>query len=63
MIKEFEEVRKEFEKLPKAKQKELSQKWLDEIKWQIRFQNSEDELLTLANEALEEYKRGGTEDL
>lgn len=63
MVKELELVIKEIEKLSEKDQRELGKNWLDEIKWQTSYKNSECELSMLANEALVEYKEGKTEDL
>ena len=63
MVKELELVIKEIQKLPEEAQRKLSEEWLSEIMWQVRFQNSETELSVLVNEALGEYKKGKTEDL
>jgi hypothetical protein len=63
MIKELESAIKELESLPEDTQRELSKNLLDEIRWQVKFQNSESELSLLANEALEEYKKGETKPL
>lgn len=63
MVKEFEDLKKELEKLPKAQQKELVDNWLDEIKWSSKFESSQNELEMLAKEASEEYKDGKTKDL
>ncbi|WP_420316755.1 hypothetical protein [Ekhidna sp.] len=63
MVKEFEDLKKELEKLPKAQQKEWVDNWLDEIKWSSKFESSQNELEMLAREASEEYRDGKTKDL
>ncbi|WP_425390101.1 hypothetical protein [Ekhidna sp.] len=56
MIKEFEDLKKELEKLPKAQQKEWVDNWLDEIKWSSKFESSQGELKSLAKEASKDYQ-------
>lgn len=63
MVKEFEDLKKELEKLPIVEQKEWVDNWLDEIRWSSKFESSQSELETLAKEASEEYKKGKTKDL
>jgi len=63
MVKEFEDLKKELEKLPEAKQKEWVENWLNEIKWSSRFESSQNELEVLAMEASEDYQsRNSTKD-
>ena len=57
---EFDDLKKELEKLPKAQQKEWVDNWLDEIKWSSKFESSQNELEMLAKEASEDYKPGNT---
>ncbi|GAB4240238.1 MAG: hypothetical protein Tsb0034_16630 [Ekhidna sp.] len=60
MVREFEDLKKELEKLPKAQQKEWVDNWLDEIKWSSKFESSQNELEMLAKEASGDYKPGNT---
>ncbi|MFK7953283.1 MAG: hypothetical protein AB8B73_10595 [Ekhidna sp.] len=62
MSKQFEIIKEELEKLPRERQEELTEKWLDEIKWAVKFETSPNELELLANEALAEYKTGKTKE-
>ena len=46
------------EHLPDSEQQALAQLILSEIEWENSFANSQGKLSSLANEALEEYKKG-----
>jgi hypothetical protein len=63
----LEKAFQEAEKLPESEQDTLA-KWLleemaSERRWDDAFSASPDRLKDLANEALEEYRRGRTEPL
>lgn len=60
------ELKKAIEKakqLPEKEQKQIAQLILDEMNWEITLNNSANQLDSLAQEALEEYKRGNTKTL
>lgn len=63
MVKALEKISVELQKLSKEKQSELTDSWMDEIQWQMQYENSQSELGNLVNEALEEYRTGKTEEL
>ncbi|MBX2967426.1 MAG: hypothetical protein KF845_14885 [Cyclobacteriaceae bacterium] len=63
MVSELRKAIKKAEKLPEDKQKALADIILDEIQWDISFQNSQDKLMFLAEEALVEYKAKKTKPL
>ncbi len=63
MVREFDKVMEEFQKLPAETQRVLSKEWLDEIKWTNRFVTSQDSIASLAKEALEEHSAGLTQDM
>ena len=63
MVAELKKALKEAEKLSKEKQRAMADLILDEIKWELSFQNSQSELSMLAEEALGEYKAKKTKPL
>jgi hypothetical protein len=62
MVKELEEVISTIEKLKDSEQREIAKMLHDEISWDKSLQNSQDKLSNLAEEALNEYKAGKTEE-
>lgn len=54
---------KKAEKLPEEKQKMIAEIILDEIQWDVSFQDSQQKLMVLAEEALVEYKTKKTKPL
>jgi hypothetical protein len=54
---------KKAEKLPEEKQKVIAEIILDEIQWDVSFQDSQQKLMVLAEEALVEYKAKITKPL
>ena len=54
---------KKAEKLPEEKQKVIAEIILDEIQWDVSFQDSQQKLMVLAEEALVEYKAKKTKPL
>jgi hypothetical protein len=56
MVTELKKVLKEVEKLPVKKQKAIAEIILDEIKWDLTFQNTQGKLSDLANEAILEHR-------
>jgi hypothetical protein len=63
MISELRKALKKAEKLPKEKQKVIAEIILDEIQWDVSFQDSQQKLMVLAEEALVEYKTKKTRPL
>lgn len=63
MVLELRRALKKAEKLPKEKQKAIAEIILDEIQWDLSFQNSKQKLALLAEEALVEYKAKKTKPL
>ena len=63
MVTELKKALKEAEKLSKEKQRAMADLIIDEIKWDLSFQNSQSELSQLAEEALDEYKAKRTKPL
>lgn len=63
MVSELKKALKKAEKLPKEKQKAIAEIILDEIQWDLAFQNSQEKLAFLAEEALIEYKSKRTKPL
>ena len=50
-------------KMPVAEQNAIAALLNDELNWKKSFENSENELLNLAKEAVVEYKKGKTRPL
>ena len=67
MTKLLEAAVKEISKLPENEQNELAQLILDELRdeklWDKSFSDSQELLSGLADEALDEHKKGKTKDL
>jgi len=63
MISELKDAIKKTEKLPEKDQKIIADLILDEINWDETITRSQDQLSILANEALQEYKKGNTKPL
>ena len=51
-----------IEKLPKQRQLEIAQLILDELQWDESFERSQNELSSLASDALKEYESGNVSD-
>ena len=52
----------QIEKLPESKQIEIAKLIQDELSWDATILQSQDQLTSLAKEALKEYKEGKTSD-
>jgi hypothetical protein len=63
MITELRKAIEKAERLPEADQKIIAELILDEIHWNAALNDSQPELNSLAQEALEEYKKGKTKPL
>jgi len=60
MTKLLEKAFEALNKLPENEQDNFAQLIIDDLKWDNSFTTSQDMLLSMANEALEEYKNGKT---
>jgi|DEB19_MinimDraft_2_1074335.scaffolds.fasta_scaffold264188_1 hypothetical protein len=58
MTKLLEKAFEELNKLPENEQDNFAQLIIEDLKWDNSFTTSQDVLLSMANEALEEYKTG-----
>ena len=58
MTKLLEKAFEALNKLPENEQDNFAQLIIDDLKWDNSFTTSQDMLLSMANEALEEYKNG-----
>lgn len=62
MVAELKEVISKVEQLQDEEQKQIAKLLEDEIQWATTFQNTQDQLSNLAQEALAEYKAGKTKN-
>lgn len=62
MIDQLKKAIHQIEKLPESKQIEIAKLIQDELSWDATILKSQDQLATLAKEALKEYKEGKTSD-
>lgn len=60
MTTKLQEALSQLDKLPSQVQDEMADMILDEITWQRTFDQSQNKLSNLAQEALSEYKSGKT---
>ena len=60
MIDQLKKAIHQIEKLPENKQIEIANLIQDELNWDATILQSQDELASLAKEALKEYKEGKT---
>ncbi len=60
MITELKEVISKVEQLHEEEQKQIAKLLEDEMKWDTTLQTTQDKLSILAEEALQEYKAGKT---
>jgi hypothetical protein len=63
MINELKKAIEKVERLSEADQKLIAGLILDEVNWNYTFAQSEPKLINLAEEALQEYKKGKTKPL
>jgi hypothetical protein len=63
MIHELQKAFEKAESLSSGKQQQIAQLILDEIQWEQDFENAQDKLSSLAQEAREEYKNKNTQPL
>jgi hypothetical protein len=61
MVAELKEVISTIEKLKDEDQRQIAKMLSDEINWDVTLQNSQEKLDTLAQEAINEYKTGKTQ--
>ena len=62
MIEQVKRAIQQIEKLPESKQIEIAKLIQDELSWDATILQSQDQLASLAKEALKEYKEGTTSD-
>lgn len=62
MIEQVKRAIQQIEKLPESKQIEIAKLIQDELSWDASILQSQDQLASLAKEALKEYKEGKTSD-
>ncbi len=62
MIEQVKRAIQQIEKLPESKQIEIAKLIQDELSWDATILQSQDQLSSLAKEALKEYKEGKTSD-
>ena len=62
MIEQVKRAIQQIEKLPESKQIEIAKLIQDELSWDATLLQSQDQLASLAKEALKEYKEGKTSD-
>lgn len=62
MIEQVKRAIQQIEKLPEGKQIEIAKLIQDELSWDATILQSQDQLASLAKEALKEYKEGKTSD-
>ena len=62
MIEQVKRAIQQIEKLPESKQIEIAKLIQDELGWDATILQSQDQLASLAKEALKEYKEGKTSD-
>jgi hypothetical protein len=62
MIDQLKKAIHQIEKLPESKQIEIAKLIQDELSWDDSILQSQDQLASLAKEALKEYKEGKTSD-
>jgi hypothetical protein len=61
MVAELKKVISTIEKLEDDEQRQIAKMLSDEISWDVTLQNSQEKLSNLAEEALNEYKTGKTQ--
>lgn len=62
MIDQLKKAIHQIEKLPENKQIEIANLIQEELSWDATILQSQDQLASLAKEALKEYKEGKTSD-
>ena len=61
MVAELKKVISTIERLEDDEQRQIAKMLSDEISWDVTLQNSQEKLSNLAEEALNEYKTGKTQ--
>jgi len=56
MIEQVKRAIQQIERLPKSKQIEIAKLIQDELSWDATILNTQDQLASMANDALKEYK-------
>ncbi len=62
MIEQVKRAIQQIEKLPESKQIEMAKLIQDELSWDATILQSQNQLASMAKEALKEYKEGKTSD-
>ena len=62
MIDQVKKVIERLEKLPSYKQEEIANLIDDELNWDSTFNQTQDQLSSLAREAIRDYEAGNTDD-
>lgn len=62
MIDHIKKVFERLEKLPSTKQEEIANLIEDELNWDSTFNQTQDQLSSLAREAIQDYEAGNTDD-
>ena len=62
MIDQVKKAIQQIEKLPESKQIEIAKLIQDELSWDTTILQSQDKLVSLAKEALKDYKDGKASD-
>ena len=62
MIDQLKKAIQQIEKLPETKQIEIANLIQNELSWDTTILQSQDQLASLAKEALKQYKEGKTSD-
>jgi hypothetical protein len=62
MIDQVKKVFEQLERLPTKKQEEIASLIQDELNWDITFEQTQEQLSSLAREATQEYDAGNTSD-
>lgn len=63
MVTELKEVISKVEQLDNEEQRQIAKLIDDELKWESTLENSQDQLIKLAEEALNEHKAGKTKQV
>jgi hypothetical protein len=61
MVTELKEVISNIEQLKDEEQRQIAKMLQDELSWDTTFQNTQEKLGMLAQESLDEYKTGKTQ--
>lgn len=62
MLEQVKRAIQQIEKLPESKQIEIAKLIQDELSWDATILNTQEQLASMAKEALKEYKEGKASD-